>query len=146
MHIHSTRFGLLEVCSHDLLDFPAGLLGLESCRKFALLADALNDALGWLQSASRPEVALAVVSPRRFVPHYQFRVARGELAPLALQRVEDAQVLAIVGKSDGLITLNLQAPVVLNLARRLGRQVVANGELPLRHVLGPAAVVLKKTA
>jgi flagellar assembly factor FliW len=146
MQIRTTRFGPLELESNDVLHFPGGLLGLEDCRQWVLLADAQNSALGWLQSTTRPEVALAVVSPRRFVPHYQFKVYQSELAPLELENVKDAQVLTIVGKNERSITLNLKAPIVINLKRQLGRQVVANGDLPLQHELSSVPATLKKSA
>ena len=128
MHIRTTRFGLLDIESGDVLNFSAGPLGLEDCRQWVLLADAQNDALGWLQCLARPDVALAVVSPRRFVPDYQFRVYRSDLAPLGFERVQDAQVLVIVSRNDRGITLNLKAPIVINLERRLGRrlEIVSN--------------------
>ncbi|HET6880079.1 MAG TPA: flagellar assembly protein FliW [Pirellulales bacterium] len=146
MQIRTTRFGSLELEPSDTIHFPNGLLGFEDCRQWVLLADAGNSALGWLQSTTRPEVALAVVSPRRFVPHYQFKVYRSELAVLELEQVRDAQVLAIVGKNERSITLNLKAPVVINLRCQLGRQVVANGDLPLQHELTTASSTLKKSA
>ena len=68
MRVNTTRFGRLEIQADDVLLFPNGVLGLEDCRHWVLLADAENEALGWLQSISRPEIAMAVVSPRRFVP------------------------------------------------------------------------------
>jgi flagellar assembly factor FliW len=136
MFIQTTRFGRLEIASHDVLVFPAGVPGLEDCREWVLLADSGNDALGWLQSTTRREIALAVVSPRRFVAGYQIRMARSELAPLELTEVREAQVLVIVGKNDRGITLNLKAPLVINLVRRLGRQVVANGDQPIQYELG----------
>src|SRR5262245_422565 len=104
MQIKTTRFGSMKIGTEDVLDFPAGLIGLEACKGWVLLADAQNDALGWLQSLNRPEVAVAVVSPRRFLPHYQLRVFRSELAPLALTSLKDAQVLVVVGKNDQSIT------------------------------------------
>jgi flagellar assembly factor FliW len=146
MQIRTTRFGLLELEPNDTIHFPSGLLGLEDCRQWVLLADAQNSALGWLQSTTRPEVALAVVSPRRFVPHYQFKVYRSELAGLDLDSVKDAQVLTIVSKNERSITLNLKAPIVINLAQQRGRQVVANGDLPLQHELNGSPVTLKKSA
>jgi len=136
MFIQTTRFGRLEIAPQDVLVFPAGIPGLEDCREWVLLADADNDALGWLQSTKRREVAFAVVSPRRFVAGYQIRIARSELAPLELVDVREAQVLVIVGKNDRGITLNLKAPLVIHLARRLGRQVVANGDQPIQFELG----------
>lgn len=146
MQIRTTRFGPVEIEAEDILSFPAGLWGLEECRQWVLLADAQNAALGWLQSTTRPEVALPVVSPRRFVPDYQFKVYRSELAPLALDDLGNAQVLTIVGKNERSITLNLKAPVVVNLPKRLGRQVLANGEQPLQHELTSHPAPLKKSA
>lgn len=74
MRINTTRFGRIDVDTGDVLHFASGLPGLEDCRDWALLADSANNALGWLQSTSRGDVALAVVSPRRFVADYQVRI------------------------------------------------------------------------
>lgn len=146
MEITTSRFGPIEIEADDVIRFPAGLLGLEDCRQWVLLADRRNDALAWLQSVERPEVALPVVSPRRFVRGYQMRVARRELAPLELPDVKAAKVLAIVGKTDRTITLNLKAPLVINLERCLGRQVVTNGDLPIRFELGSEPPAFRRSA
>jgi flagellar assembly factor FliW len=146
MELHTTRFGLVEVEPADVIRFPAGMLGLDDCREWVLLADAHNDSLGWLQSTSRSEIALAVVSPRRFVPDYVIRVGRQELAPLSLESEHGAHVLAIVGKNDRSITLNLKAPLIINLDRRLGRQVVVNGDQPVQYELCAEATTHKKIA
>jgi flagellar assembly factor FliW len=144
MKLDTIRFGQVQIESDDLIQFPAGLMGMESARHWVLLADAENEALGWLQSTSQPELAFAVVSPRRFVPDYQVRVSRGELSPLELADVREAQVLAIVGKNDRGITLNLKAPLVIK--RRLGRQVITNGDLPLQYPLSAEPTPLRKSA
>jgi flagellar assembly factor FliW len=147
MQLKTTRFGLIEIQSEDVIHFPAGLIGLEHCRQWVLLADTANDALAWMQSVTEPEVALAVVSPGRFVPGYQVRVFRGELAPLQLTSVRNAQVLAVVGKNDRALTLNLKAPLVINLERRFGRQLIVNNDEPTQHELEPhAPAMLRKSA
>ena len=146
MNINTTRFGPIEIEKDDVIHFPEGLLGLPSCRDWVLLADAQNDALAWMQSIDRAEIALGVVSPRRFVPSYQMRVARRELEPLGLEHVQAARVLIVVSKTERSITLNLKAPLVINLSRRLGRQVVTNGDLPVQYVLGSASPALRKSA
>ena len=146
MEVHTLRFGTVEIESDDTLHFPAGLLGLEDCRDWAVLTDPTCTAVAWLQSIDRPEVALAVVSPRRFVSDYQMRVARRELEPLALDSPEAAGVLAIVGKTDRAMTLNLKAPLVINLQTRTGRQVMTNGELPVQYQLGSTSPTMKRTA
>ncbi len=146
MEIQSTRFGRLEYAAEDVIEFPEGLPGLDDCRDWVLLADDRCDAVAWLQSLVRPEVALAVVSPRRFVPGFRLRVARQELEPLRLAALADAQALVVLGKSERGWTLNLKAPLVINLPRRVGRQVIANGDLPVQYELTGATVGLKKTA
>lgn len=131
MQIHTTRFGLVEIDVADILLFPQGVIALDDCRHWVLLGDESNESLGWLQSVTRGEIALAVVSPRRFVPEYQVHVTRGQLATLELSQFDAAYVLSIVSRSDGELTLNLKAPLLVNLDRRLGRQVITTDEQPI---------------
>lgn len=146
MRINTTRFGRIDVEPADVLTFPSGLPGLEDCREWALLADATNDALGWLQSTTRGDVALAVVSPRRFVPDYQVRIPRSELTPLAIADIRQAQVVLVVSRNGTSLTLNLKAPIVINLEARTGRQVVASGDLSMQYELTTRQPTLKKSA
>jgi len=146
MKIPTTRFGRIEFQGEDVIHFPAGILGMESCCRWILLADAENDALGWLQSTDRADTALALVSPRRFVPQYQIRVARRDLAVLQVDSPQEVQVLSIVGKSETGPTLNLKAPLVFNLAKRLGTQVVARNELPLHYELSTSPPPMRRSA
>jgi flagellar assembly factor FliW len=146
MEIATTRFGTVQIEPEDVLDFPTGLIGIDGSRQWVLLADGESDALGWLQSIQRPDLALAVVSPRRFVPDYQARVYRRELEPLGLIRAADAQILVVLSQHDDAITLNLKGPLVINLERRVGRQVIVNDEQPVQYVVSAALASLKKTA
>jgi flagellar assembly factor FliW len=144
MKINTTRFGTLTIDESDVLTFVDGLIGMEECRRWVLLADAQNSALAWLQSLDRDEVALAVVSPRRFVPDYQCRVSRRDIQPLGLADPNGAQVLVIISHAAGSLAVNLKAPLVIHLDGRLGRQVVARDDHAVQHRLaGPA---LRKTA
>jgi flagellar assembly factor FliW len=140
MNISTTRFGTLAIEETDVLTFVDGLIGMEQCRRWVLLADAQNPALAWLQSLDRAEVALAVVSPRRFVPEYTCRIARRDIQPLGITEASEAQVLAIISQSEGSLALNLKAPLVLHLAERLGRQIVARDDHAVQHRLPGAAV------
>jgi flagellar assembly factor FliW len=145
MNISTTRFGSLTIRDEDVLTFVDGLIGMEDCRRWVLLADAQNVALGWLQSVDRAEVALGVVSPRRFVPDYRVRVARRDIQPLGLGDPASAQVLVIISHSDGRLALNLKAPLVIHLAERLGRQIVARDDHSVQHHVG-SRWPLRKTA
>ncbi len=144
MNISTTRFGNLSIEEADVLTFVDGLIGMEDCRRWVLLGDSENPALGWLQSLERPEVALGVVSPRRFVTDYQVRVAKREIAPLGLDNPNDAQVLVIISNVAGSLALNLKAPLVIHLAERLGRQIVSRDDHAVQHRL--QATARRKTA
>ena len=76
-----------------------------------------------------------MVSPRRLLPGYQVRLSRQEMAPLALAQPQQAKVLVIVGRNDRSITLNLKAPLLINLDQRLGRQVLNNADQPVQYEL-----------
>lgn len=144
MNISTTKFGSLSIEQSDVLTFVDGLIGMEDCHRWVLLGDSENAALAWLQSLERPEVALAVVSPRRFVPDYQVRVSKREIAPLALETPNDAQVLVIISNVGGALALNLKAPLVIHLAERVGRQIVARDDHAVQHRL--QATARRKTA
>jgi flagellar assembly factor FliW len=146
LHIATSRFGPLELETTDVIHFSAGVIGLERCQNWVLLADTQNELLGWLQSTERPEVALAVVSPRRFLPDYRVRISRRELEAVKLRDPQEAQVLVIVGVTDHGHSLNLKAPLVFNLESRLGAQVVAKDDHPLQFLVAAQPAPLKKSA
>jgi flagellar assembly factor FliW len=147
MKIETSRFGSVAMEADDILLFPHGVASFEHLRHFVILADADNDAVGWLQSVSDAQTALAVVSPRRFVADYQVRVAASELAALQLAGPDRTFVLAVVSKQEGRLTINLRAPIVINLDRRLGRQVITKDDQPLRYEIAAAAPApLRKSA
>jgi flagellar assembly factor FliW len=139
MRIDSTRFGAVTIEPEDILTFPQGLIGWEDLRHWVLLCDSENSSLGWLQCVARPEVALPVVSPRKYVPGYQARVKKSQLSALEITPDHQAFVLAVLARNDGQLTVNLRAPIVINLDRRLGRQVVTTDEQPLAmELISPA--------
>ena len=135
MDVITTRFGILAVQPQDELLFEQGLIGLEDCRRWVVLTDSDNPALGWLHSVEHGHVALGVVSPRRFVPDYQLRVDRDDLRTLKLATTRDAEVVVIASRHEVGLTLNLRAPLVINVAARRGCQVVAKDDYPVQFAL-----------
>ena len=145
MELRTTHFGTIAIEESDIITFEQGLIGMETCRYWALLADAQNSTLGWLQNVDIPDVALAVVSPRRFVPDYQVRVGASELAPLGLPSPSAAQVLVIVTKARDTLALNLKAPLVIHVEARVGRQIIAKDDHAVQYLLN-ATLPMRKTA
>lgn len=146
MKIHTTRFGVIDIEPDDILFFRNGLIGFEDCRHWVLLADAENSAVAWLQSMQHSDVAMAVVSPRRFVADYQVRLDPNDVAALQLTDAEQAFVLGIVSRDADTLTLNLRAPLVINLDRRIGSQVVTVDSQPLQYELATLPIHLRRSA
>ncbi len=147
MQIATTHFGPIEIEIDDVLLFPNGIVAFEDCQHWVLLSDEENPALAWLQSITRSEVAVPVVSPRRFTPEYAVHVTRGQLLPLEFSQFDQVYVLTVVSQSDGDLTLNLKAPLIINLDRRLGRQVITTDNQPVALALTPSRPAqLRKSA
>ena len=126
MKIQTTRFGALEVPETELLNFPDGLVGFAEFKRYAVIDDAGGGPFRWLQAVDEPGLAFVVTDPSIFFPDYKVKVRAEELAPLGLKDVEGALVLVILtlAKEASKITANLQGPLILNLAKGMGRQIV----------------------
>jgi flagellar assembly factor FliW len=135
MQIQSSRFGTLDVHYSDMLFMPQGLIGLETCRHWVLLANEENEEVAWLQSVALSEVALPVISPRRFLPQYKLHVHRRDLEVLQMHQRDKVFVLTVVSRTGDSLTTNLKSPIVLNATQRLAIQVVVTDDQPLAHPL-----------
>ncbi len=146
MRIETARFGDVDIEPEDILLFPQGVMAFEDLKHWVLLADDHVETIGWLQCVTRPEIALAVASPRRYAPGYQVQVKRSQVQPLELGQEHQAFVLAVLNKEAEEYSLNLRAPLIINLDRRIGRQVVTTDEQPIRFVLGNRTSQRRKIA
>ncbi len=135
MRIDTQRFGTLQLNADQLFLFPQGLIGMETLRQWALLPDPCNPSVAWLQSASRGDRAIALISPRAFFDDYRVHVTRRDLASLHMQVGAELYVLTSVSGHVGRLTTNLRSPLLLNLNRRLGCQVITSDDQPIQRQL-----------
>jgi flagellar assembly factor FliW len=133
MKIESPRFGALEVDQEKIIEFPAGLPGLEHCTRFSLFhEDGSEPVVFTLQSLDDPELALPIADPVRFGFHYELTLADEDVALLQLDSAEDAAVAVILRHadaqsphrraSDPKVSANVMAPLVINTRQRRGMQ------------------------
>ncbi len=121
--INSTRFGELEFGSSTIIELPAGLIGFPEATKFVLLE--YTAPFSWLQSVQLPELAFVVVSASEFGEEYSFELPFQDRA-LDLKEEDEVAIFNLVTlrPDPTLSTVNLKAPVVVNLRNRLGKQVI----------------------
>ena len=145
MRIDTQRFGTIHLKADQLFLFSQGLIGMESLRHWALLPDFENPSVAWLQSASRGDRAIALISPRAFFEDYRVRVSRRELAGLQLKPNAEVYVMTTVSGHVGKLTTNLRSPILINLSRRLGCQVITDDAQSIQQSL-PIAPPNARTA
>lgn len=136
MLIQTTRFGPVDIDDSRIIDFPAGLLGFSSYKKFALLQPDDNGVFFWLQSTESADLAFVVTDPALWIPDFQVNIRKEQMDELGLREVSEAQVLVIVNKREHSLTANLQGPLVINSANRSAMQLVlAEKKWSTRHEL-----------
>ena len=65
---------------------------------------------------------------------------------LQLTAVDQAYVLSVVSRDESMLTMNLRAPLVINLDRRIGCQVVTADAQPIQYELASLPTALRKSA
>ena len=131
MLVQTTRFGQIDAQQEQVIVFPQGLIGFEACRHWLIVADPQNSDVAWLQSLSQMQVALPMVSPRKFAPDYRVTIPRRQLALLNLRSSDRVYVMAVVSKSGKTLTANLRSPIVINLTKCIAVQVITSDAQPL---------------
>lgn len=126
MVIKTSRFGLVELKSEDVLTFPEGLLGFQDLRQFVLLDDPNDDIFAWLQSCELPSIAFPVLEPELFGHKYAVNLNRNDLESLKMQTGQTPAYLNIITIPDDAteMTANIKAPIVINVEQRIARQCV----------------------
>ncbi len=146
MLYETKKFGTLELNTESIIVFPDGIIGFENQRHWVLLSESNSETVGWLQSVSHSDVAFCVVTPGSFVDRYQLRIHREQLEALPWSKQDQSLVVALVSSHDDRLTMNLKAPLVINLDRRIGCQVISSGDEPIRYPLPVQAAPLRKSA
>jgi flagellar assembly factor FliW len=141
--VESTRFGAFEVADEAVLVFPRSIVGFSESRRYALVARSPDDPFFWLHSLDEAAVAFPVTDPWAFHPDFALEIDDEDVELLDAPRAESLLVLAIVavGADASEATINLLAPVAINLERRVAAQVLNRLEASARAPLFGAGAV-----
>jgi flagellar assembly factor FliW len=128
MKVNTSRFGAVEVADSDIMEFDDGLLGFEGMKRFFIVDPADETLILWLQSVDSADVAFPILEPKIFKADYKVRLSANELRNLKIDATnkKDTLVYCILNIPVEVTTMsaNLKAPIVINTASRLARQVV----------------------
>lgn len=132
-----TKLGEIEVNEGKILLFEKGIPGFEHLRKFTIVELEQTKPFCWLTSLEDPTVAFPVVNPWILRVDYSFELSEADKMDLELESIEDVEVWVIVTipqKAPNEATVNLFAPIVINVRKNLAKQVLLEGsEYKLKH-------------
>ncbi len=119
----TSRFGDLEVEDSRIIDFPSGIPGFSSLKRYVLM-DYKDTPLKWLQSVDDADVAFLVAAPETVAAGYQINADEPVRRFLNLEQKGDLAVLLILRVEAGKVIANQKAPLLLNAALMRGMQLV----------------------
>lgn len=133
MKVNTRIFGEIDIQEDKIINFPGGIIGFPDLTDFALIHDAERDSqtpIKWLQSMQEPAFAMPVMDPLRVVADYNPMVEDELLKPIAITDPESVFVLVTltVPKTVEDMSINLQAPIVINSDTKKACQVIVDTE------------------
>lgn len=137
MELSGTRFGTIQFADEDVMTLPAGLVGFGQLHQFVILPHREDSPFHWMQSLEEPSIAFLVTNPWVFEANYQPDLTDDDASILCLSEESPYAVWSTVnlrGADVSQMTLNLAAPIVINMENRIGKQVVLEAQAyNMRH-------------
>lgn len=134
MILNTKFFGEVKVEDDKLITFKEGIPGFENLTKFLFMLDVdenENSPFYWLQSTEDIDVVFTLFDPFEYFEDYNPIVSIEELKG-AIGDFDDENILiyAIANIPDNIsdMTINLKAPIVINMQTNLAKQIIATNE------------------
>lgn len=141
MLVKTRVFGEIEIDETKIITFSNGIIGFPELKRFTLLYDAEKDGgIKWLQSLDETAFALPVMDPLYVKESYNPVVEDELLKSLGELNPEEILVLVTVTvpKDLKLMSVNLQAPIIINAENKTGCQIIidnATGDFPVKFMI-----------
>ncbi len=128
--VTSAILGEIEAAPGVFMAFPTPLWGFAEHTEYALLP-AARDGLWWMQSVHDTTLIFLLADPFTLDPTYGIDLGESERAALDIEEPSDAFGLVMItlpaASEDG-ATANFRAPIVFNLTKGTGMQVVSRDD------------------
>ncbi len=124
--LETRRWGILEINPQEVIHFPKGIPGFEECKHFSVFDSEEIQPFQWLICVDNPDLGFVIINPHLFRPEYAPELFDGDTVELQIEPDDKIAMYAIVTIEDDpqQSTANLQGPLVINISKRLGKQVV----------------------
>ena len=144
VQLESSRFGTLEIEASSIIEFPTGLIGLDS-RRWTIVGETADGPFQWLHSVDDPTLALPVTTPWAFFADYEVALSDEDTERVGAGDDIAVYVTVRAGAELADFSANLRAPIVVSGGR--GHQVINDAEhAPVRAALFPEVAAETETA
>ena len=138
MKVKTRFFGTIEIPDDKLITMDKGMIGYPDLKCYALIFDedkgVENSKIMWLQSMEDGDIAFPVMLPTQIVEDYAPNVNEEIIEPLGTLTPDNTYMLVTVTVPQKVseFTVNLKAPVIINIDARKGLQLIVEDDYPVK--------------
>lgn len=130
MKILSEKLGEIEIDENSIIHFVSPIIGFNDINQYVIVKLNQNDKFSWLQACNDKSVTFPITVPQAFDIDYTFEIDDNNQKLLNLEEPDDILTFNIVNiplnrPEDA--TINLLAPVVINIKQNIGAQLILSG-------------------
>jgi flagellar assembly factor FliW len=128
--INLPRFGVCTYGDSEVIRFPWGLPGFAAMRRFLVISVDGEQGYVWLQSLDDRSVAIPLCDPWSLFDDYEAPLPLYAKQSLEIETADSFCLMCVLvaRESEAETTINLLAPIVINLETRIGRQVMLENQ------------------
>lgn len=138
MKAETRLFGTIDVADEKIIKMEKGMIGFPDLTHFALIFDEEKKdkkfKIMWLQSMDDGDIAFPVADPLTVKEDYFPSVSEEILSPLGEISEENTYLLVTVTvpKKVEDFSVNLKAPIVINMDTNKAAQIIAEDDYPVK--------------
>lgn len=138
MRVTTRIFGEIEIADEKIIKMERGMIGFPELNHFALIYDEekgqKESSIMWLQSMDDTDIAFPVMDPHAVKEDYNPNVSEEIVGPLGELTDENTYVLVTVTVPKNIeeFSVNLKAPIVVNMDNLKGMQIIVEDDYPVK--------------
>ena len=115
---------------NEIIKFEKTILGFDKSKRFILKDVNENDFFKILQSVDEPEVGFIVISPFEVENNYEINLNNEVINTLKIKEANNVLLYSLVTLNSKIedITVNLKAPIVININNKKAQQFIIDKE------------------
>ncbi len=134
VEVNTNAFGKIAIEDNKIIRFEHGILGFPDLKDFTLIFNidkGVESSIKWLQSLDEPNFAMPVMDPGLVMEGYTPVFDRELLKPLGENIVPENLMMLVtvtVPKEITQTTVNLKAPIIVNVEERKAVQLISEDD------------------